>query len=133
MARTTLQYFRNETDVGLDDVLLNASNNSNELSCRGMNQCTIVVDHHTHASTFTLTFYVEGSIDEGDTWFRLQIANEASGVMTLNDASYSKSMAATGVFAVEFPINYTNIRIKALTGSSNAGDKADVNVQFGSI
>ena len=130
---TTLQHFRNETDVGMDDVLLNASNNSNELSCRGMNQCTIVIDHHTHATTFTLTFYVEASIDEGTTWFRMQVADEATGVHTLSDVSYSKAMAATGVFAVEFPINYTHIRIKALTGSGNAGDKADVNVQFGSI
>ena len=132
MARTTLQHFRNETDVGLDDVLLNASNNSNELSCRGMNQMTVVVDHHTHAGAFTLTFHIEGSVDGGTTWARIQVANEATGVMTLNNASYSKAMAATGVFAIDLPINFTHVRIRALTGGA-AGDKADVNVLFGSI
>ena len=129
---TTLQHFRTETDVGIDDVLLNASNDSNTLSCRGMNQMTICVNRHTHATSHTLTFYVEGSLDEGTTWGRVQTAALSSGVQTLSDASYSKAFAAAGVFNVNLSINYTHVRIRALTGGA-AGDKADVTVLFGSL
>jgi len=134
MARTTLQHFRNETDVGMDDVLLNASNNSNTMSCRGMNQMTIVVNQHARASSTALTFNVEGSIDEGTTWAKVQTAAISSGTQTLSDATYSKALAATGVFSVNLSINFTHVRIRALTGASaGSGDKADVTVLFGSL
>ena len=134
MARTTLQHFRNETDVGMDDVLLNASNNSSTMSCRGMNQMTICVNQHARASSTALTFHIEGSLDEGTTWAKVQTSAISGGVQTLSDATYSKALAATGLFVVNLSINFTHVRIRALTGASaGSGDKADVTVLFGSL
>ena len=119
-------------EVGLDTVLLNASNDSSTITCSGMNQATFVFNHSAHASTHTCTFYFEVSIDDGATFARLQIEDGAA-VSVLSDSSYSKSLAATGVFVIDVPINYSHIRIKALTGSSNAGDKMSVSCRLGAI
>ena len=119
-------------EVGLDTVLLNASNDSSTITCAGMNQATFVFNHSAHATTHTCTFYFEVSIDDGATFARLQIEDGAA-VSVLSDASYSKSLAATGVFVIDVPLNYSHIRIKALTGSSNAGDKMSVTCRLGAI
>jgi len=118
-------------EVGLDDVLLDASNNSSTITCSGMNQATFVFDYHTRAGDIALTFYFEVSIDDGATFARLQIEDGAAASV-LSDASYSKAMGATGVFVVDIPINYSHIRIKALTGGAS-GDKMDVSCRLGAI
>tara|TARA_R100001129_G_scaffold5695_1_gene4691 strand:- start:380 stop:775 length:396 start_codon:yes stop_codon:yes gene_type:complete len=118
-------------EVGLDTVLLNASNDSNTITCSGMNQASFVFNHHTHAGSFDLTFYFEVSIDDGTTWARLQIEDGAA-IAVLSDSSFKKTLAATGVFIVDVPLNYSHIRIKALTGGA-AGDKMDVTVRLGAI
>ena len=118
-------------EVGLDTVLLNASNDSNTITCSGMNQASFVFNHHTHAGSFDLTFYFEVSIDDGTTWARLQIEDGAAESV-LSNSSFKKTLAATGVFIVDVPINYSHIRIKALTGGA-AGDKMDVTCRLGAI
>ena len=119
-------------EVGLDLVLLNATNNSSTISCSGMNQATFVFNHSVHATTHDCTFYLEVSIDDGTTWSRLQSESSGTSVSTLSDASYKKNLAATGIFTVDIPVNYSHIRIKALTGGA-AGDKMSVTCRLGAI
>ena len=119
-------------EVGLDLVLLTATNNSSTISCSGMNQATFVFNHSVHATTPDCTFYLEVSIDDGTTWSRLQSESSGTSVSTLSDASYKKNLAATGIFTVDIPVNYSHIRIKALTGGA-AGDKMSVTCRLGAI
>ena len=119
-------------EVGLDLVLLNATNNSSTITCSGMNQATFVFNHSVHATTHDCTFYLEVSIDDGTTWSRLQSESSGTSVSTLSDASYTKNLAATGIFTVDIPVNYSHIRIKALTGGA-AGDKMSVTCRLGAI
>jgi hypothetical protein len=119
-------------EVGLDTVLLNASNDSSTITCSGMNQATFVFNHSVHATTHDCTFYLEVSIDDGSTWSRLQSESSGTSVSTLCDASYKKNLAATGIFTVDIPVNYSHIRIKALTGGA-AGDKMSVTCRLGAI
>lgn len=119
-------------EVGLDLVLLNATNNSSTISCSGMNQATFVFNHSVHASTHDCEWYFEVSIDDGTTWSRLQTEAMSSGLSTLSDARYLKELDATEIFTVDIPINYSHIRIKALTGGL-AGDKMSVTCRLGAI
>ena len=119
-------------EVGLDLVLLDATNNSSAITCSGMNQATFVFNHSVHATTHDCTFYLEVSIDDGTTWSRLQSESSGTAVSTLTDASYTKNLAATGIFTVDIPVNYSHIRIKALTGGA-AGDKMSVTCRLGAI
>ena len=119
-------------EVGLDLVLLDATNNSSAITYSGMNQATFVFNHSVHATTHDCTFYLEVSIDDGTTWSRLQSESSGTAVSTLTDASYTKNLAATGIFTVDIPVNYSHIRIKALTGGA-AGDKMSVTCRLGAI
>jgi|10_taG_2_1085330.scaffolds.fasta_scaffold22603_2 hypothetical protein len=132
MAGVNIHKTLTAAEVGLDTVLLNASNDSSTITCSGMNQATFVFNHSVHASTHDCTFYIEVSIDDGTTWSRLQTEQISTGVATLSNASYTKNLAATGVFTVDVPVNYSHIRIKALTGGA-AGDKMSVTCRLGAI
>jgi hypothetical protein len=120
-------------EVGLEDVILHPSNNSNTITCSGMTQASFVFNHHTYAAAGDLTFYIEVSVDDGTTFARVQIEDGAAESI-LTDSSYKKTLGAIGVFVVDVPLNYSHIRIKALTSSSsNTGNKMSVTCRLGAI
>jgi len=120
--------------LGLDDVAINSSTNSNQFATSGFDQLTIFVKYTRSAGT-GVTFQIETTEDNGSTWHKVQTTAIASGVVTLSDATYTKVSSSSTNYAVNIPINCEQVRISSLiaTGTPTASDKATVRVRLGAL
>ena len=120
--------------LGLDDVAINSSTNSNRIVTSGFDQITIFVKYTRNAGT-GVTFQIEASEDAGETFHKVQTTAIASGVVTLSDSTFTKVSSSSVNYVVNLPVNYDQVRIASLiaTGSPNANDKATVRVRLGNL
>ena len=100
--------------LGLDDVAINSSTNSNRIVTSGFDQITIFVKYTRNAGT-GVTFQIEAS--------------------ELSDSTFRKVSSSSVNYVVNLPVNYDQVRIASLvaTGSPNANDKATVRVRLGNL
>lgn len=118
--------------LGLNGVALTASNNSNAFRADGYNQLTLEIRVTWGAAT-AVTFYLQTSPD-GTNWGFVQTGSIASGVETLSNRQFSKAVSASVNYTVNIPLNYTFVRIYALTGSgSPTTDTIVVNARLGNV
>ena len=120
--------------LGLDDVAINSSTNSNQFATSGFDQLTIFIKY-TRSAGSGVSFTLETTEDNGTTYHTIQVGKISSGTVTLFDATYTKSLAASGNYVVNLPINYEQVRIANLvaTGSPDANDKATLRVRLGNL
>ena len=120
--------------LGLNDVAINSSTNSNQFATSGFDQLTLFISY-TRSAGSGVSFSLEASEDGGTTWHKIQVGKISSGTVTLFDATYTKALAASGNYVVNLPINNEFIRLSSLvaTGSPDANDKATVRVRLGAL